>query len=87
MTGNGGADTFVFNRSTFGKDVITDFTTQGGYHDVIQFSSTVFDSVAAVLAHAAQVGSDVVITADATDAVTLQHEKLFALHSYDFHFV
>ena len=87
MTGNGGADTFVFNKSTFGKDVITDFATQGGHHDVIQFSSTVLDSVAAVLAHAAQVGPNVVITADATHAVTLQNETLFALHSYDFHFV
>jgi hypothetical protein len=87
MTGNGGADTFVFNGSSFGKDVITDFAAKDSHHDVIQFSSTVFDSIAAVLAHAAQVGSNVVITADATDAVTLQNEKLSALHSYDFHFM
>ena len=42
MTGGSSADTFVFNGSSFGKDVITDFVAQGGgnHHDVIQFSST-----------------------------------------------
>src|SRR6185437_2585391 len=62
MTGGGGLDTFVFAASKFGNDVITDFQTQSAHHDIIQFSQTAFNSFAAVLAHAAQVGSNVVIT-------------------------
>jgi Bacterial Ig domain len=88
MTGgsNSASDTFVFKGSSFGNDVITDFATQGGHHDVIQFSSSVFNSFASVLAHAAQVGSDVVISVDANDSVTLSNVQLNKLASADFHF-
>lgn len=87
MTGSGGADTFVFNGSSFGGDVVTDFVAQGGHHDVMQFSANVFNNFAAVLAHAAQVGSNVVISVDATDSVTLNNVQLTKLASADFHFV
>jgi Ca2+-binding RTX toxin-like protein len=90
MTGGGGgssSDTFLFNGSSFGKDVITDFQPQGAHHDVIQFSSTTaFNSFAAVLAHAAQVGGSTVITLG-TDSVTLSNVSLSKLTSNDFHFV
>jgi len=87
MTGGGGLDTFVFAASKFGNDVITDFQTQSAHHDIIQFSQTAFNSFAAVLAHAAQVGSNVVITADANDTITLNNVQLNKLTSADFHFV
>ena len=53
---------------------------------MVQFSTSVFDSFASVLAHAAQVGQDVVISADANDLLTLKNTKLSALNSHDFHF-
>ena len=87
MTSGGAADTFVFNGKTFGNDVITDFRSQGSSHDTIQFSKTAFSSFAAVLAHAAQVGTDVVITYDAADHVTLKNVSLSNLTQHDFHFI
>ena len=89
MTSGVGADTFVFNGKTFGNDVVTDFRSQGcSYQETIQFSKTAFSSFAAVLAHAAQVGTDViVITYDAADHVTLKNVSLGTLTQHDFHFV
>jgi hypothetical protein len=84
MVGKGGADTFVF-ASNFGKDVITDFTAGGPSHDTVQFSKSVFDSFASVLSHAAQSGTDVVISTG-SDTLTLKNTKVDALHSNDFHF-
>ena len=87
MTGGNGADSFLFNGTTFGNDVITDFRAQGPNHEIIQFSKTAFDSFAAVLNHAAQVGTDVVITHDLADSVTLKNVSLSKLSQSDFHFV
>ena len=86
ITGKGGSDTFVFG-SNFGKDIITDFQATGSSHDVLQFSHNNFSNFAAVLAHAAQVGSDVVITVDAADTVTLQNVHLSSLQKNDIHIV
>ena len=85
FTGNGGNDTFFF-AANFGNDVIKDFGASSRSHDVIQFSKSVFDNFADVLAHATQVGRDVVISADAGDSVTLKNNKLSAITSNDFHF-
>ncbi|MCA6119976.1 hypothetical protein J6524_34710 [Bradyrhizobium sp. WSM 1738] len=85
FAGNGGADTFVF-APNFGKDVVKGFDAYGRSHDVVQFSKNVFDSFASVLAHAAQVGQDVVISAGADNSVTLKNTKLSALDKYDFQF-
>jgi parallel beta-helix repeat protein len=85
FVGNGSSDTFVF-AANFGNDVIKDFGASGRSHDVVQFSKSVFDSFASVLAHATQVGQDVVISADASDSVTLKNTKLSSLDSHDFHF-
>ncbi len=87
MTGAGGSDTFVFNGTQFGNDVVTDFRAGGGSHDYLQFSKNAFSSFAAVLAHAAQVGTDVVISYDAADSVTLKNASLSQLTKSDFHFV
>jgi hypothetical protein len=83
--GNGGHDTFVF-APNFGHDVIKDFAASGRSHDVVQFSKSVFDSFADVLAHATQSGHDVVIAAGAGDALTYKNVKLAALDKTDFHF-
>jgi hypothetical protein len=85
FTGNGGNDTFVF-AANFGNDIIKDFGASSRSHDVIQFSKSVFDNFADVLAHATQVGRDVVISADSGDSVTLKNTKLSAITSNDFHF-
>jgi hypothetical protein len=87
MTGAGGSDTFVFTGTNFGKDVITNFHPQGGNQDVIQFSQTAFSNFAAVLSHAQQVGSDVVITHDTADTVTLKNVVLNKLTQSNFLFV
>jgi hypothetical protein len=86
IVGNGGNDTFVFG-SNFGKEVITDFQAATLNHDVLQFSQNTFNDFAAVLAHAAQVGSDVVITVDALDTVTLKNVQLSGLHQNNIHIV
>jgi Ca2+-binding RTX toxin-like protein len=85
LAGHGGSDTFVF-AANFGKDTITDFQSSGRAHDVVQFSASTFDSFASVLAHAAQSGQDVVISADPNNSLTLKHTKLSDLHQSDFHF-
>ena len=72
--------------ANFGNDVIKDFAATGRSHDVIQFSKNVFDSFASVLAHATQVGQDVVISADADNSVTLKNTKLSAIDRHDFQF-
>jgi len=87
VTGNGGADTFVFSGTNFGTNVITDFHARGGHHDVIQFNQTAFADFGSVQSHSAQIGSNVVITLDAADAVTLVGVTLGSLRSYDFHLV
>lgn len=84
LAGKGGADTFVF-APNFGHDTITNFTTHGAGHDTIDFSKSVFDNFASVLAHASQDGQDVVISAG-SDTLTLKNTKLGALNSHDFHF-
>ena len=82
--GKDGEDTFAFAQN-FGADVIRDFDADGRRHDVIQFNKSVFDSFASVLAHASQVGMDVVISAG-SDTLTLKNTKLSVLDSQDFHF-
>jgi len=85
LVGSGGHDTFVF-APNFGQDVIKDFRAAGCGHDVVQFSKTVFDSFADVLAHATQNGHDVVIAAGAADSLTMKNVKINALDKTDFHF-
>lgn len=90
----------------FGNDVITDFTASSDNinHDVLQFASSMFatgttaTSLAAGTAHnaagglvaLAQHGSDVVITVDPTDTITLSNVSLTVLKASaaaDFHLV
>jgi Ca2+-binding RTX toxin-like protein len=85
FVGNGQADTFVF-APNFGKDVINDFRASGLSHDVVQFSKSIFDNFADVLAHATQSGQSVVIADHAGDSLTLKNTKLTDLNTADFHF-
>jgi Ca2+-binding RTX toxin-like protein len=57
--GKRAADTFVF-ASNFGRDVLKDVVA-GASQDSIQYSKTVFDSFANVLAHASRAGNDAAI--------------------------
>jgi VCBS repeat-containing protein len=84
LTGGGGNDTFVFSTTNFGKDTVTDFTPGS---DMLQFNHSIFADAATAFSHAAQVGSDVVITFDANDTVTLKNLSLTNLHASDFHIV
>ncbi len=84
--GNGGNDTFAF-AANFGNDVITDFGAGRRSHDVVEFSKTVFDDFADVLAHASQSGQDVVIDAGGGNSLTFKNTSLSSLDRSDFHFV
>ena len=85
LAGLDGSDIFVF-AANFGKDVISDFQATGASHDVVEFSKTVFDDFADVLAHASQQGQDVVIDAGGGNTLTLKNTSLTALDRTDFHF-
>jgi Ca2+-binding RTX toxin-like protein len=87
LYGGSGADTFSF-ASLFGHDVIADFAVSGTAHDIINFhGSSVLNSFANVLSHAANVGSGVMITQDSGNAVTLNNVTKGSLTSADFTFV
>ncbi|KQY35235.1 hypothetical protein ASD38_01280 [Caulobacter sp. Root487D2Y] len=78
-------DKFVFPAG-FGNDTIVNFDTDGADHDLIGFSKSVFTSYGDVMAHAQQVGLDVVITVDDHTSLTLHHTLIGSLVSDDFLF-
>jgi trimeric autotransporter adhesin len=80
LTGGGGNDKFIF-KAAFGADTVTDF--QAG-HDLIQFDVGAFSSTNAVLGACQQVGTDVLITASASNTVTLKSINLSSLSASDF---
>jgi len=79
--GRGGNETFVF-AGNFGNDTIADFQSSS---NVLQLAQSDFTNFAAVLAHAAQVGSDVVITADPHGTITLQNTMVSQLNINNVH--
>ena len=80
FVGRGGNDTFVFTGN-FGKDTILDFQAS---NDVLQLDHNTFANYSDVLAHAAQVGSDVVIAADAQHSITLAQHRALSAHPQRF---
>jgi serralysin len=74
-------------RSGFGKDVVTDFRAGAGSDDLIELDDALFTDLAAVLASSSQVGSDLVITVDADNTITLKNVQRSTLHADDFRFV
>jgi Ca2+-binding RTX toxin-like protein len=86
LTGEAGSDTFRF-LTGFGQDVITDFAAGAGAGDVISLSiGTAFDTFAEMMAAAAQVGANTVITIDAANKITLSGVLKSALVADDFAF-
>ena len=55
--------------------------------DALKFNQSIFADAATALGHAQQAGTDVVITYDAQDMVTLHNLQLANLHTADFHIV
>ncbi|MGB9366340.1 MAG: calcium-binding protein [Xanthobacteraceae bacterium] len=86
LTGNAGNDTLVFHAG-FGLDTISDFAAGAGIGDVIQVDTSLFADFAAIQSHAAQVGSNTVITYDAGNSITLTSVTLASLNANDFLFV
>jgi beta-glucanase (GH16 family) len=82
LTGGAGADHFVFNTS-FGKQAINDFTPGA---DQMWIAKSYIPDYAHLMAIARQVGTDVVITVDRNDALTLHQVTLAGLHDTDFLF-
>ena len=83
LNGGAGADMFVF-PANFGSNTVNNFTPGT---DALQFSQSMFATVAAVLNDAQQVGSNVVITHDPQNVVTLHNMQLSNLHASDIHIV
>jgi hypothetical protein len=71
----------------FGNDIITDFAASGSAHDIISFrGNPVLNSYRAVMQHATQVGSSVLIKQDTSDTLTLTNVSKSSLTSSDFVF-
>jgi Ca2+-binding RTX toxin-like protein len=71
LQGDAGDDMFVFEAS-FGSSLIIDFEIgSAAHHDVVQFKGGVFANLADVLAHAVQDGTNLVITTNTGDTLTL----------------
>ena len=85
MTGGTQSDKFVF-QTGFGQDTINDFTVGAASDDVIEFQNSMFANFAAVQAASQQVGSDVLITVDASNTILLKNVTLGNLHQDDFLF-
>ena len=84
LTGGSGYDSFVF-AAGFGRDVIADFSAGAGLGDVIELDR-VFAGFASLSAASQQIGADVVITADASNTITLKNVLLSSLNADDFLF-
>ena len=87
MSGGSGNDTFVFGAGEIGHDTVIDFTAGSGSEDLLQFDTTVFADMAAVIAAATDDGSDTIISIDAETSITLQGVTVSGLHQDDFSFV
>ena len=85
LAGSSGARTFVF-RPDPGQTIVTDFHVAGAQHDTLSFSGSSFSSIADILRHTHQVGSNAVIGLDDSDKVVLQNTTVADLrhHRSDF---
>lgn len=81
LTVSGSNDAFVFIPA-FGIDTINGFTSTNS----ATFSVSDFANWSALLSHTAQVGSNTVITLDASDKITLTGVTMSSLQQSQFHF-
>jgi len=86
LSGGAGDDTFVFGMG-FGLDTISDFTAGAGTDDKIEIDHALFADFTAIQGASQQVGSNVVITYDVSNTITLQNVTLANLHQNDFVFI
>jgi Ca2+-binding RTX toxin-like protein len=80
LIGGAGNDTFVFGAG-FGNDQIIDFSSG---HDKIEVRNGLFADGNAALAAAAQVGNDILITANASASLWVKNFNLANLRASDF---
>src|SRR5262249_39525257 len=85
LYGNAGGGSLVFDRG-FGHHTIGGFPAGRRRRDNLNFATSMFANFGAVKSHMAQVGSDVVITYDGANAVTLKNVSIGSLTSADFTF-
>jgi len=87
LRGDAGNDAFVFAPGD-GADVIVDFEAGAGPGDVIRFVGfgVLLDSFSEVLAHASEVGGNLVIDLGGGDVVTLLNVTLAQISADDFAF-
>jgi hypothetical protein len=85
LSGAQGTDTFVFGTK-FGHDVITDFIAGNGTHELIQFSKSTFTGYTDLMAHAQQVGTNVLVSDAAGDTLTLIGINMADMKAVDFSF-
>jgi hypothetical protein len=82
LTGEAGADTFNFAPG-FGHDTIAGFTPG---EDKIEFDPTIFATVDDILAHAQQMGNDIVIASDdAANSVTVTNVTTLSASDFVIH--
>ena len=80
------SDLLEFNGN-FGEETIDNFTAgASSTHDTLEFSTSDFASYTALTGAIFQVGSNVMITLDAADSITLNQVSLSSLVSADFKF-
>ena len=86
LNGGAGADIFVYHAG-FGFDTVQSFTAAGTLHDTLQVDKTLFADWTTLLSKTKQVGTDLVITADAADTITLKNVALSSFTAQDATFV
>ncbi|SFU17535.1 Hemolysin-type calcium-binding repeat-containing protein, partial [Pseudovibrio denitrificans] len=86
LYGQEGNDTFVFEGTSFGRDVIEDFAAGHGAGDVIQLKGTGLNSFADVLARINVSGSNTLIQINTTNTITIRNTAPGDLHADDFRF-
>ncbi|SFU17420.1 hypothetical protein SAMN05444141_1212, partial [Pseudovibrio denitrificans] len=84
LHGGKGNDTFVFEGTSFGRDVIEDFAAGHGAGDVIQLKGTGLTSFADVLARTSASGSNTLIQINTTNTITIRNTIPGDLHADDF---
>jgi len=82
FVGKGGNVTYMFS-SNFGNDTIKDFKASSS---AVQFDRNIFSDFSGAMEHAAHSDSNVVISIDANNSLSLHNTLLAQLAANNFHF-